>query len=121
MPTTKVRVDCEKSNAFRVIHADGVYGGTTPRLQLFIAFYNERFPIPKAMTYEVSEAGAPEREIIAERESKEGIFREVEVGVVFDINVAKAFAVWLTEKVAELEKKREQILGGSKAMEEIHE
>jgi hypothetical protein len=106
----KLRIEYKKSQSFRVIHADGAYGGTTPRLQLFIAFYNERFPIPQVLTYETSATGAPEREIISERESKEGIFREVEVGVTLDVTAAKGFLAWLTEHVSELEKTRERVL-----------
>jgi hypothetical protein len=117
----KLRIEYKKSQSFRVIHADGAYGGTSPRLQLFIAFYSERFPIPTVLTYETSETGAPAREITAERESKEGLFREVEVGVTLDIAAAKGFLGWLTEQVAELEKRREQILGGTeKPVEEVH-
>jgi hypothetical protein len=121
IPTpNKLRIEYKKSQCFRVIHADGAYGGTTPRLQLFIAFYNERFPIPQVLTYETSATGAPEREIITERESKEGFFREVEVGVTLDITAAKGFLSWLTEHVAELEKRRERILGSNeKPVEEI--
>jgi hypothetical protein len=109
--SNRLRIEYHKANLFRVVHADGVYGGTSPRLQLFIAFYNERFPIPQVLTYETSASGAPECEIIDARESKEGLFREVEVGVVLDLNAAKGFAVWLNEQVAELEKRREQLLG----------
>jgi hypothetical protein len=118
-PPNKLRIEYKKSNAFRVVHADGAYGGTSPRLQLFIAFYSERFPIPQVLTYETSDSGAPIREIAAERESKEGVFREVEVGVTLDINAAKGFAVWLNEQIAELEKRREQIIGAEKTMEQI--
>jgi hypothetical protein len=106
----KLRIEYKKSQSFRVIHADGAYGGTSPRLQLFIAFYSERFPIPTVLTYETSATGAPEREIINERESKEGVFREIVVGVTLDIAAAKGFLAWMTEKVAELEKRREQVL-----------
>jgi len=95
----RLRIEYKKSNSFRVIHADGAYGGTSPRLQLFVAFYSERFPIPQVLTYETSATGAPEREIVAERESKEGLFREVEVGITMDINAAKSFATWLTKQV----------------------
>jgi hypothetical protein len=104
-------IEYQKSHSFRVVHADGAYGGTSPRLQLFIAFYSERFPIPKVLTYEASPAGAPLDEIVEARESKEGVIREVEVGVTMDINAAKGFAAWLNERVAELEKARLQVLG----------
>src|SRR5258708_3697353 len=113
----KLRIEYQKSHSFRVIHADGAYGGTSPRLQLFIAFYSERFPIPRVLTYESCSTGAPREEVIAERESKEGIIREIEVGVTMDINAAKGFAAWLSQQIAELEKRREQILGEG-AMEE---
>lgn len=117
----KLRIEYQKGNLFRVVHADGVYGGTSPRLDLFIAFYSERFPIPKVLTYETSPTGAPIHEISSERESKEGIFREVEVAVMMDLNAAKGFAVWLSEQVAALEKRREQLLSETKAVEEIQQ
>lgn len=106
----KLRIEYHKSNLFRVVHSDGVYGGTSPRLQLFMAFYSERFPIPRVLTYQTSPTGAPEREVNEERESKEGVLREVEVAVTMDLNSAKGFAVWLNEQIDALEKRREQIL-----------
>lgn len=107
----KIRIEYMKSNLFRVVHADGAFGGTSPRLQLFMTFYSERFPIPKVLTYQPTSTGAPGHEVMEERESKEGIIREVEVGVLLDLPAAKTFAVWLNEKIAELEKTREKILG----------
>jgi hypothetical protein len=115
----KLRIEYQKSQSFRVIHSDGAYGGTSPRLQLFIAFYSERFPIPKVLTYETDAAGAPREEIVAERESKEGVIREVEVGITMDLNAAKGFAAWLNERVSELEKQREQIVGAGRTEEII--
>jgi len=117
----KLRVEYLKSSAFRIIHADGALGGTSPRLELFITFYSERFPIPKVLTYEPTSTNSPGREIMEERESKEGIIREVEVGVMLDLPAAKAFASWLNEKVAELEKAREQVFGSQVSTEEIQQ
>lgn len=111
----KVRIEYVRGNLFRVVHVDGAFGGTTPRLQLFIDFYSERFPIPRVLVYEASPEGAPLREIVEERESEEGIVRESEVGLVLDLPVAKVFSEWLNEKVAELERVRENL--GSPAQE----
>jgi hypothetical protein len=116
----KLRIEYEKSRLFRVVHADGAFGGTTPRLGLFISFYSERFPIPRVLTYEVTSSGAPGAELSAERESKQGIFREVEVGVTLDFSAAKSLASWLNEKVAELEKARDKILAAPKPEEEVN-
>jgi hypothetical protein len=117
----KIRIEYQKSHSFRVVHVDGAYGGTSPRLQLFIAFYSERFPIPKVLTYEISPSGTPGEEITEERETKEGIIREVEVGVLLDLQAAKAFASWLNEHVAELEKRREELLGSPEPIGEIQQ
>lgn len=117
----KLRIEYKKSNSFRVIHADGAYGGTSPRLQLFLAFYSERFPIPQVLTFETTEDGRPIREISTERESKEGIIRETEVAVILDVHAAKAFSVWLNEQVAELEKRRGQILWAQTSTEEVQQ
>jgi hypothetical protein len=50
-PNDRLRIEFVKSSHFRVIHPDGAFGGTTPRLQLFIDFYTERFPIPKVLVF----------------------------------------------------------------------
>jgi hypothetical protein len=60
------------------------------------------------LVYETSPAGAPTREVVEEREGKEGIIRESEVGIVLDLPVAKVFSEWLRERVAELEQARER-------------
>jgi hypothetical protein len=109
-PPGKVRIEYVKSNAFRVVHADGAIGGTSPRLELFVTFYSERFPIPKVLVYQATADGAPGEELSAERESKAGIIREAEIGVTLDLPTAKSFAIWLNEKIVELENAREQIL-----------
>jgi hypothetical protein len=114
----KIRVEYVKSHLFRTIHADGAFGGATPRLELLITFYSERFPIPKVLTYETSPDGLGD-EIVTERESKEGIIREVEAAVVLDLPTAQFFAQWLNGKVAELEKQREQVASSQRKAEEV--
>ena len=118
-PPEKIRIEYVKSNFFRVVHVDGAFGGTTPRLDLFITFYSERFPIPRILTYEMSPQGAPIKEIVEERESKEGIIRESEVGLLLDLPSAKSLLQWLGEKVAELEKTREQVLLNRQKAEDL--
>ena len=114
----KLRIEYVKSNHFRVVRVDGAIGGTSPRLELFITFYNERFPIPKVLVYRQTPEGAPGEELSAERETKAGIIREAEVGVTMDLPTAKVFATWLNEKIAELEKTRGRIF--SRQNEEVN-
>jgi hypothetical protein len=87
------------SNYFRVIHADGAIGGFTPRGQLFFNLYSERPPLPE-ITVQAIENGQLGKEITEKRPPvSEGILREFEVGVVMDMNVAKALAIWLDERI----------------------
>jgi len=93
-----------KSNNFRVIHADGIFGGLTPRLSIFLSFYSERFPIPEVTVHTVGPDGKLAEELLSERQTKPEIIREVEAGVVMDLEVARSLIGWLTEKVGEVEK-----------------
>jgi hypothetical protein len=87
-----------KSNYFRVVHADGAMGGFTPRGHLFVSLYSERAPLPD-VTVQAVENGQLGQEIVEQRKSTEGILRELEVGVVMDLNVAKSLATWLKERI----------------------
>ena len=105
----KIKFHYEKSNLFRVIHMDGAVGGLTPTLDLFVSIYNQRAPIPKITVQKVSPGGQLGDELIEERVQREGVFREVEVGLVMNLNVAKALHVWLTDKIELAEKTQQQI------------
>jgi|SRR5271168_3140613 len=99
----KAKINFIKSPAFRVIHADGMFGGPTPRGDLFIGFYSERFPIPTSVYHEIKPTGELGEEIREEREGRTGVIREVEFGVNCDLEVVKAFSGWLQDKIKEIE------------------
>ncbi len=105
----KVKFHYEKSHLFRIVHVDGAIGGLTPTLDLFISIYNQRAPIPKVTVQKVSPGGQLGDEVIEERVQKEGVFREVEVGLVMNLNVAKALSQWLIDKIDLAEKTQKQI------------
>ena len=96
-----------KSSQFRVIHVDGMIGGITPRGLLHIAMYSERPAIPQLVVQEVS----PEGRLGAEKSriGKDGVAREVEVDLMFDEEVAKAFHDWLGERLKELGKAKAEL------------
>ncbi|MGI0085429.1 MAG: hypothetical protein ACREBQ_10140 [Nitrososphaerales archaeon] len=101
--SAKAKFDFIKSPMFRVIHADGVFGGMTPRGSIFLSFFSERFPIPTTIVHEIRSSGELGDEIRSEREGRKSIVREVEVGVQLDLGVAKAFLLWLQQKIEEAE------------------
>ena len=97
----KVEFHYIKSNYFRVIHADGVYGGATPRGFIHMDFFSERSPIPQKVTQEVTQSGQLGQEVGSE--GKKGIVREVEVGVVINLEHARSLVSWLQERIRLIE------------------
>jgi len=102
-PTT-VCFDYIKSSFFRIIHVDGVVGGLTPRLDIQMNFWSERFPIPKQVVHRREPDGGLGEEILAERLTRDAIIREVEAGIVLDFYTAKAIRDWLNKRIEEVEK-----------------
>ena len=89
-----------KSNHYRVVHADGAYGGVTARGYLHVSFFNERRPIPRVITLIRDEGSDQAREEITDTRS--GVVREVEVGVLLDEQAATELIEWLNGKLLEL-------------------
>ena len=92
-----------KSNHFRVVHADGVWGGVTPRGLVQINFYSERQPIPKQTVHGINEDQTLGDEIQDQRVTREGVVREIEFGAVMDLRAAKSLRDWLDKKLQVVE------------------
>lgn len=90
-----------KSNYFRVVHCDGVWGGATPLGQLVLNVYSERQPIPVKVTTDITRDGTKVKEV---REVKDGIVREVEVELVLNLETAKSLTAWLERHTKNLER-----------------
>jgi hypothetical protein len=86
----------EKGNFFRVIHVDGAIGGLTPTRDIFMSLYSQRIAIPKIIEQRLSLEGKVGEEL--KREGKDGIFRELEVGVVLTPTTARQIAEWLNQQ-----------------------
>lgn len=103
-PPKTIRYHYIKSTAFRVVHADGVFGGPTPKGYLQLDFFNERFPIPQVIEHSIAEIKGDKASVGEElsRSGREGVVREVEVGVVLDRESAEALRDWLTRHIDQL-------------------
>jgi hypothetical protein len=109
----QLQVRYVRSTAFRVLHADGVYGGVLPSLKIHMSFYEERGPLPNRVTYAISPEGAVKE--ASEIEIEEGIIREVETTVTMTLDMCKVFLEWLREKIDLAEALK---TGTAKAIEE---
>jgi hypothetical protein len=87
-----------KTNAHRVVRADGVHGGLTPALDIQMNFFGTRAPIPRLMVHEFSE-GRIGDELPDLRVEREGIIRDIEVTVIMDVERAEALHRWLGERI----------------------
>jgi len=105
---SSVKFNYVKSNYFRVIHADGAYGGITPYGNIFFSLYNDRAAVPDVTVQAVGESGFAGDEIVSERIGKTGIERELEVSVVMPLYAAKALHEWLEIRIKTVEKMQEE-------------
>ncbi len=104
----RIKFDYIKSNYFRAIHVDGVFGGTSPSGLIRMSVWNERWPIPKQTISELKEDGSVGREIREERISRDAIVREIETDLVMDVETAVKIRNWLDDKVKNLLKVKTQ-------------
>ncbi len=93
-------------------------GGFTPRGQLFFSLYSERAPLPD-VTVQAVEGGQLGKQIIEKREGSAGIARELEVGVVMDMTVAKSLRDWLDERIKVFEQLQSDAAGALRKESEV--
>tara|TARA_R110002074_G_scaffold236277_1_gene408155 strand:+ start:1355 stop:1771 length:417 start_codon:yes stop_codon:yes gene_type:complete len=103
---SKVDFHYQKSPQYRSIHCDGMYGGLTTRGYVSVTFYNERTTLPRRSTREVITSddgdGANLGPEVVE-DSLEGVMRQLEATVFFDLTTAREFHAWFTNKLTLLE------------------
>jgi hypothetical protein len=105
----KLRYHYLKSQFFRTVHADGIFGGVTPRGLIQIAFFSERQPIPTAMVHTISSDGVDMGESRNLREGREGAIREVEVNAILSAETAERLQEWLGTHLALLRQAKAEI------------
>ena len=92
----------KKLGNYRTYHADGFFGGPTPRGMLYIEPFIDRGITPKVTKLAVSTDGQTLTEEVVE--CLEGAIREIECGIIIDLNTAKELQRWLGEKITDIEK-----------------
>jgi len=86
----------EKGTGYATHHADGVLGGETPIGDIYFAFYVERPVIPKVLEQEIRSDGTLGD--VVRCEGREGIYREIQTGVI----MSKEAATVLRDRLNEL-------------------
>lgn len=91
-------VDYIKSQQFRVVFAEGFLSSATAGNKVHVAFWNSRDAIPQRIEYRVDAKGNVEEHT---RRVRADQIREVEVGVLMDIDTALALREFLDFAIAE--------------------
>ena len=105
-----------KAKHYRSVHADGFFGGVTGRKYIHMTIFSERNPIPREVFYPVIGTQDSGFLLIGDentdkRVGKDGIIRELEVGVFFDLESAKKLIPWLDDKIKRVEQMNMTELG----------
>src|ERR1700733_12478357 len=98
VPPTKIKFDYIKSNQFRSIHADGIWGGLNGHLNIVMAFFGERPAIPQQLVFPIDGEGLGP-ELQDQRVIRDAVIRDVEVAVSMNVAVAKSLREWIDKQI----------------------
>jgi hypothetical protein len=99
----EIEFDFIKSNYFRVIRADGAFGGLSPTGAIHMGIYSERHAIPQKIFHAIQNRQLGP-EITSKRQGRKSIVREMEVDVVLEISQALVLRKWLDERIEQYQK-----------------
>jgi hypothetical protein len=81
----------------RDLYVNGLYGGVTPRKEIYIHFFSERHPLPKKATHKIDEQGNLGEQLGVEVGGD--VVRMVQTSIVMDPATAVSLRDWLNEKI----------------------
>jgi hypothetical protein len=88
---------------YRTVHADGVFGGVTTQGLIHLSFYSEHSSLPSKITFQINEDRIPQEISRENSPSDVNVTREIEIGVMLSLEVAKSTRDWLDGHIKTLE------------------
>lgn len=102
MANRSIKIRYLKSYDYKASLATGVYGGITANGMINANFFTDRSVLPDSQLIEVDDKGV---QIGLPKDQKDGdLLREVQTGILMDVNTAKVVVAWLDSKIEEFEK-----------------
>ncbi len=93
-----------KTNNYRTYHVDGIFGGITPDAKkVYLELFVQRSATPNKIEHAVTQEGAVGKET-GHRVGKEGLVREIESGLIMDLEVAEILKKWLDKQIKSCKK-----------------
>lgn len=97
-----IKIKYIKANDFKTSLATGVYGGVTGNGLINVNFFTDRAVIPDFQEVEIDDKGRTTGLPKDTRDSD--AVREVQSGIMMDVNTAKVVVAWLDSKIEEHER-----------------
>ena len=89
---------------YNPLYINGAHSGITPRGELVVNFFQERPPLPNAITHDINQNGTIGSEVAVDPEDlNKSLVRFVSTGVVVSYQTARELHLWLGEKLKEME------------------
>lgn len=90
----------------RDLYVNGMWGGVTPRHEIYVHFYSERHPIPKTVVHSVKKDGTlgPEEEVVKGGD----VVRFIQSSIVMDLQTAISFRDWLDGRIKFVSERQER-------------
>lgn len=102
----KLELHYIKGNEYRTNYVTGFYGGITHQNKFHLSYYLERPPLPRTgdLTFTTDEKGNLKGKTKeTPKDSKSGIVRETQGGLIMDIGTAKTLRDWITKHINDYE------------------
>jgi len=100
----QVKFQFEYDPGYRVIGANGVWSGITPRSDVRLDFFVESVGIPEQVTHLVTQAGGLGAEL--NRSPEHRIIRRLQVGVLLSLEQAESIADFIKAQITDFKKTR---------------
>ncbi|TND10113.1 MAG: hypothetical protein FD123_361 [Bacteroidetes bacterium] len=101
-----------KNNDYKTVIVTGAFGGVTIQGLIDMNVFTDRVVIPRKIINEISSQIPHSTEV--ERDERDGSVREVQVGLLMDVNTAKTLIDWLQANINAIEKIRSESKSESK-------
>jgi hypothetical protein len=93
----QITIKYTRSKDYKLVPANGCFGGVTPRGEIQLEFFQEHVPAPDIVVHDVTEQGTLGPEKVRHTEGE--LVRELQIAVVLQPNQAENIARWLLGKV----------------------
>ncbi|KKL50825.1 hypothetical protein LCGC14_2301630 [marine sediment metagenome] len=103
----KITFHYEKHPDYKVVYANGAYGGIGPRGEFKIDLFIEHTKIPDEVTYLLVPDGIGPP--VNRKPETPPITREIQMGVIMTIGNAKSIVEWITRHINDYEKAHKEI------------